>query len=218
MPSTSSLPPFMVCGIGGRLATLILESTLLVVLFEPYDTLKFALATEGGRMVKGSVKVEIIRNLARQPIRYALSCGKDSSVNLWEVRTKRLVKHYLGATHTQLRLQETKLCLGLPGGGCEPETIRVNGKRGYSETVDLMLNLQQNDQSSSSNDLSDKKLHNSAKSNKDVIKPLAKQTFKIQMLAQTVGWCDPQIHHQLDPFLVTVDPSEELGQHLSIYD
>ncbi|GJY90268.1 hypothetical protein Tco_0505464 [Tanacetum coccineum] len=64
--------------------------------------------------------------------------------------------------------------IAFAGGGCEPETMRVSGKRGYSETVDLMLNLQQNDQSSSSNDLSDKKLHNSAKSNKDVIKPLAK--------------------------------------------
>lgn len=79
-----------------------------------------------------------------------------------------------------MHLKETELCLGLPGGGCEPETIKVSGKRGYSETVDLMLNLQQNDQSSSSNDLSDKKLHNSVKSNKDVIKPPAK--------AQVVGW------------------------------
>ncbi|GJR51030.1 putative ribonuclease H-like domain-containing protein [Tanacetum coccineum] len=79
-----------------------------------------------------------------------------------------------------MHLKETELCLGLPGGGCEPETIKVSGKRGYSETVDLMLNLQQNDQSSSSNDLSDKRLHNSVKSNKDVIKPPAK--------AQVVGW------------------------------
>ena len=75
---------------------------------------------------------------------------------------------------TMMHLKETELCLGLPGGGCEPETIKVSGKRGYSETVDLMLNLQQNDQSSSSNDLSDKKLHNSVKSNKGVIKPPAK--------------------------------------------
>lgn len=37
--------------------------------------------------------------------RYVLSCGKDSSVKLWEVGTGRLVKHYLGATHTQLRCQ-----------------------------------------------------------------------------------------------------------------
>lgn len=37
--------------------------------------------------------------------RYILSCGKDSSVKLWEVGTGRLVKQYLGATHTQLRCQ-----------------------------------------------------------------------------------------------------------------
>ncbi|KAI3504707.1 hypothetical protein L1887_26380 [Cichorium endivia] len=37
--------------------------------------------------------------------RYVLSCGKDSSVKLWEVGTGRLVKHYHGATHTQLRCQ-----------------------------------------------------------------------------------------------------------------
>nr|GEY34101.1 auxin-responsive protein IAA14-like [Tanacetum cinerariifolium] len=61
-----------------------------------------------------------------------------------------------------------------PGGGCEPEMMRVDGKRGYSETVDLMLNLKQNDQPSSSNDLSDKKFRKSAKVNKDVIKPSAK--------------------------------------------
>nr|GEZ12203.1 auxin-responsive protein IAA14-like [Tanacetum cinerariifolium] len=73
-----------------------------------------------------------------------------------------------------MHLKETRLCRGLLGGGYEPKTMRVNGKRGYLETVDLMLNLQQNDQPSSSNDLSDKKLHNSAKSNKDVIKPPVK--------------------------------------------
>ncbi|KAK6925132.1 WD40 repeat [Dillenia turbinata] len=37
--------------------------------------------------------------------RYILSCGKDSTVKLWEVGTGRLVKQYLGATHTQLRGQ-----------------------------------------------------------------------------------------------------------------
>ncbi|KAF5775656.1 putative transcription factor interactor and regulator AUX-IAA family [Helianthus annuus] len=78
-----------------------------------------------------------------------------------------------------MHLKETELCLGLPGGG-EPDTLKVTGKRGYSETVDLMLNLQTNDQSSSSTDLKDKKLQNSASNNKDLIKPPAK--------AQVVGW------------------------------
>ncbi|KAI3693121.1 hypothetical protein L6452_32951 [Arctium lappa] len=83
-----------------------------------------------------------------------------------------------------MHLKETELCLGLPGGGggagCEAETLKVTGKRGFSETVDLMLNLQSNDQSSSSTDLNEKKLQNSSKNNKDVIKPPAK--------AQVVGW------------------------------
>ncbi|CAL5362406.1 unnamed protein product [Camellia sinensis] len=37
--------------------------------------------------------------------RFVLSCGKDSSVKLWEVGTGKLVKQYQGATHTQLRCQ-----------------------------------------------------------------------------------------------------------------
>ncbi|KAL7609818.1 auxin-responsive protein IAA14 [Lactuca sativa] len=81
-----------------------------------------------------------------------------------------------------MNLMETELCLGLPGGGgsgCEAETLKVTGKRGYAETVDLMLNLQPNDQSSSSTNLNDMKLQNS-KNNKDLIKPPAK--------AQVVGW------------------------------
>ena len=42
-----------------------------------------------------------------------------------------------------LNLKETELCLGLPGGGgAEAETPKATGKRGFSETVDLKLNLQ----------------------------------------------------------------------------
>ncbi|MFS7924808.1 putative transcription factor interactor and regulator AUX-IAA family [Helianthus anomalus] len=79
-----------------------------------------------------------------------------------------------------MHLKETELCLGLPGGGCEADTaLKFTGKRGYSQTVDLMLNLQTNDQSSST-DLNDNKLQNSTKNNKDPIKPPAK--------AQVVGW------------------------------
>ncbi|KVH88758.1 auxin-responsive protein IAA14-like [Cynara cardunculus var. scolymus] len=89
-----------------------------------------------------------------------------------------------------MHLKETELCLGLPGGGgCEAETLKVTGKRGFSETVDLMLNLQANDQSSSSTDLmNDKKLQNSSKNNKDVIKPPAK--------AQVVGWPPVRNHRK----------------------
>ncbi|KAF9614086.1 hypothetical protein IFM89_015085 [Coptis chinensis] len=38
-------------------------------------------------------------------LRFILSSGKDSTVKLWEVRNGRLVKQYLGVTHTQLRCQ-----------------------------------------------------------------------------------------------------------------
>lgn len=41
--------------------------------------------------------------------RFVLSCGKDSTVKLWEVGTGRLVKQYTGAVHTQLRCQVSEL-------------------------------------------------------------------------------------------------------------
>ncbi|KAG6597395.1 Auxin-responsive protein IAA14, partial [Cucurbita argyrosperma subsp. sororia] len=82
-----------------------------------------------------------------------------------------------------VNMLETDLCLGLPGGGGgEPETPKGNGKRGFSETVDLKLNIQskpvvtvdlsttQNMKSTDSEDLS----------SKDPAKPPAK--------AQVVGW------------------------------
>lgn len=83
-----------------------------------------------------------------------------------------------------LHLKETELCLGLPGGGggSEGEVMKVSGKRGFSETVDLKLNLQSNE--SSSLDIKDSK--NSPKEKnllprtKDPVKPPAK--------AQVVGW------------------------------
>ncbi|KAL2935444.1 Cleavage stimulation factor subunit 50 [Bienertia sinuspersici] len=37
--------------------------------------------------------------------RFILSCGKDSTVKLWEVGTGRLVKQYVGAMHSHLRCQ-----------------------------------------------------------------------------------------------------------------
>ncbi|KAK6138901.1 hypothetical protein DH2020_027362 [Rehmannia glutinosa] len=84
-----------------------------------------------------------------------------------------------------LNLKETELCLGLPGGGggAENDSIKINGKRGFSETVDLKLNLQSNDPTAS--DLKEKSLKNSAMekavvSQKDPVKPPAK--------AQVVGW------------------------------
>ncbi|XP_042062258.1 auxin-responsive protein IAA14-like [Salvia splendens] len=66
-----------------------------------------------------------------------------------------------------LNLKETELCLGLPGGGGD---IKTSGKRGFSETVDLKLNLKETVDNSSS----------STSPLKDPAKPLPK--------AQVLGW------------------------------
>ncbi|KAJ7979947.1 Auxin-responsive protein [Quillaja saponaria] len=80
-----------------------------------------------------------------------------------------------------LNLKETELCLGLPGGGggggTEPETPKTNGKRGFSETVDLMLNLRE-DLNEDLESVSKEK--NLLSCTKNPAKPPAK--------AQVVGW------------------------------
>lgn len=73
-----------------------------------------------------------------------------------------------------LNLKATELCLGLPGG--EADAVKINGKRGFSETIDLKLNLQSNE--SAALDLKENK-QNSSKEKamlppKDHIKPPAK--------------------------------------------
>ncbi|CAL5347292.1 unnamed protein product [Camellia sinensis] len=76
-----------------------------------------------------------------------------------------------------LNLKETELCLGLPGGGGGGgETVKITGKRGFSETVDLKLNLQPNE---SAVDLKEK-TNTPSNEKKDPAKPPAK--------AQVVGW------------------------------
>lgn len=46
-------------------------------------------------------------------------------------------------------LKATELCLGLPGGGggdlSADLSLKASGKRGFSETVDLKLNIQRKD-------------------------------------------------------------------------
>ncbi|KAK9058996.1 hypothetical protein SSX86_021615 [Deinandra increscens subsp. villosa] len=74
-----------------------------------------------------------------------------------------------------MHLKETELCLGLPGGGdaaAADSNSKVTGKRGYSQTVDLMLNLQTKDDSS--------KLQNISSKDSIIKPPPAK--------AQVVGW------------------------------
>ncbi|CAA2966061.1 auxin-responsive IAA14-like [Olea europaea subsp. europaea] len=83
-----------------------------------------------------------------------------------------------------LNLKETELCLGLPGGGCggsESDSIKITGKRGYSETVDLKLKLQSNESASDLKEtMKNSSKEKTAAPSKDPIKPPAK--------AQVVGW------------------------------
>ncbi|XP_047335248.1 auxin-responsive protein IAA7-like [Impatiens glandulifera] len=79
-----------------------------------------------------------------------------------------------------LNLKDTELCLGLPGG----ETAKTSGKRGFLETVDLQLNIQNNE--STPLDLKEKMsrstplVEKDLSSSKDLEKPPAK--------TQVVGW------------------------------
>ncbi|KAL2230005.1 auxin-responsive protein IAA14 [Sesamum indicum] len=76
-----------------------------------------------------------------------------------------------------LNLKETELCLGLPGGGGGAD--KITGKRGFSETVDLKLNLQPNE--SAALDLKETSaMDKPVLPPKDPVKPPAK--------AQVVGW------------------------------
>ncbi|KZV17830.1 hypothetical protein F511_01639 [Dorcoceras hygrometricum] len=82
----------------------------------------------------------------------------------------------------ELNLKDTELCLGLPGGGGETgDVMKVTGKRGFSETVDLKLNIEANE--SSAVDLKENMKNAGGELNippKDPVKPPAK--------AQVVGW------------------------------
>lgn len=94
---------------------------------------------------------------------------------------EKLAKRNMATMGHGLNLKETELCLGLPGGGgggggggSEVETPRASAKRGFSETVDLKLNLQTKE------DLNEK----SASKEKTLLKDPAKPPAK----AQVVGW------------------------------
>ncbi|KAG2260372.1 hypothetical protein Bca52824_079666 [Brassica carinata] len=81
----------------------------------------------------------------------------------------------------ELNLRETELCLGLPGG--ETGAPVTGTKRGYSETVDLKLNLNNEPESkegSKTHDVVTSVSKEKSSSPKDPAKPPAK--------AQVVGW------------------------------
>lgn len=86
-----------------------------------------------------------------------------------------------------LNLKETELCLGLPGGNFETNS-KVTGKRGFSETVDLKLNLIHQSSDGGDDDVEDlkekvmMKKMNSAKETKDIpIKPPAKYISSLSL-------------------------------------
>ncbi|XP_077248058.1 indoleacetic acid-induced protein 16 isoform X2 [Tasmannia lanceolata] len=86
-----------------------------------------------------------------------------------------------------LKFEETELCLGLPGGGGEGgETTKNSGKRGFSETVDLKLNLRMGASKELDEDSNEKmrnlpKEKNLLSCTNDPAKPPAPK-------AQVVGW------------------------------
>ncbi|KAM5552943.1 auxin-responsive protein IAA14-like [Rosa sericea] len=83
-----------------------------------------------------------------------------------------------------LNFKETELCLGLPGGAAvtEPEicTPKATGKRGFSETVDLKLNLHAKE------DLINENVKNVSSKEKNL--PCVKDPAKPPAKAQVVGW------------------------------
>nr|AMQ09506.1 Aux/IAA transcription factor [Boehmeria nivea] len=92
----------------------------------------------------------------------------------------------LSVNERDLNLKETELCLGLPGG-CVKSTT---GKRGFSETVDLKLNLHHHAKEADHHDQSIIKNTSTTvvPSNKDKTLPCNKDPAKPPAKAQVVGW------------------------------
>lgn len=86
-------------------------------------------------------------------------------------------------------LKETELCLGLPGGGgAEADTVRVTGKRGFSEIVDLKLNLQQPNESVVADLMKEKMVNGATTTNEKNLLTETKDPAKPPAKAQVVGW------------------------------
>ncbi|XP_065863177.1 auxin-responsive protein IAA14-like [Euphorbia lathyris] len=108
------------------------------------------------------------------------------------------------ATSCDLNLKETELCLGLPGGGgknevaaaAQVETPKATGKRGFSETVDLKLNLHSKDLNENLNTYTTPSKDNN---NNNPSKPPAK--------AQVVGW--PPVRSYRKNIMAQKSSSEE---------
>ncbi|KFK24541.1 hypothetical protein AALP_AAs58011U000100 [Arabis alpina] len=105
-----------------------------------------------------------------------------------------------------MNLKETELCLGLPGGletVESPAKSGVGNKRGFSETVDLKLNLQSNKQAPI--DL------NVAGTSRE--KTLLKDPSKPPAKAQVVGW--PPVRNYRKNIMANQKSSEEAEEAMS---
>ncbi|KAJ4722585.1 Auxin-responsive protein [Melia azedarach] len=102
-----------------------------------------------------------------------------------------------------LNFKETELCLGLPGGGkTEPETPKITGKRGFSETVDLKLNLR----SKEAVDLNEN-IKNASPKEKNLLSSCTKDPAKPPAKEQVVGW--PPVRSYRKNAMTQKNPSEE---------
>ncbi|XVF57228.1 hypothetical protein PTKIN_Ptkin06aG0187600 [Pterospermum kingtungense] len=87
-----------------------------------------------------------------------------------------------GDKYRTINFEETELRLGLPGGnGKDGETTKNNGKRGFSETVDLKLNLSTTKEEAMV-DVAEKI------KDKNTVSPPSTDPAKPPSKAQVVGW------------------------------
>ncbi|XVE81740.1 hypothetical protein DITRI_Ditri15bG0089500 [Diplodiscus trichospermus] len=107
------------------------------------------------------------------------------------MEVSRKMANMLG-TERDLNFKETELCLGLPGGGVAAggagneveNSPRATGKRGFSETVDLKLNLQSKETDMDLN----KNMENGSKEKNLLPAACTKDPAKPPAKAQVVGW------------------------------
>ncbi|KAF8401798.1 hypothetical protein HHK36_012744 [Tetracentron sinense] len=130
------------------------------------------------------------------------------------MEVSRKLTNMLGAERGgeySLNFEETELRLGLPGGGGnEGETAKNNGKRGFSETVDLKLNLQVVKESGK--DLSERMKNISANKEKNLL-PCTNDPAKPPSKAQVVGW--PPVRSFRKNILAIQKNSTEEGEKVS---
>ncbi|XWS53883.1 hypothetical protein CRYUN_Cryun10bG0038500 [Craigia yunnanensis] len=130
------------------------------------------------------------------------------------MEVSRKMANMLG-TERDLNFKETELCLGLPGGGGgsgggnEVESsAKTTGKRGFSETVDLKLNLQSKETGMDLN----KHIENGSKE-KNLLPACTKDPAKPPAKAQVVGW--PPVRSYRKNIMVNQKNSSEESEKAS---